>query len=63
MEGNRGQEPGSNRGGGGGVYGRQEKKVQEMGYPRGWELGEIENKFCNIVQFFTIEKAHRGGNH
>ena len=27
------------------------------------ELGEMGNKFHNIVQFFTIEKAHRGRNH
>ena len=45
------------------VYGRWEKRGQEMGYPRGWEPGEIGNKFHNIVQFFAIEKAHRGGKH
>ena len=25
--------------------------------------GRNRNKFRNIVQFFAIEKAHRGGNH
>ena len=34
-----------------------------MGYSRGQELGEIGSEFCNIVQYFAIEKAHGGGNH
>ena len=50
-------------GGGQGGEGRREKRGWEMGYPRGREPGVIENKFCNIVQLFPIEKAHRGGNH
>ena len=33
-----------------------------MGYPWGWEMGEIENKFCNDAQLFPTEKAQRGGN-
>ena len=27
------------------VYGRREKRGWETGYPRGWKLGEIGNKF------------------
>ena len=33
------------------------------GIPKGWESGEMGNEFCNIAQYFAIEKAHRGGNH
>ena len=29
----------------------------------GWGSGEIGNEFCNIAQYFAIEKAHGGGNH
>ena len=40
------------------------EEKEAMGYPRGAdrEPGEIENKFCNIAQFFAIAKAHRGRN-
>ena len=38
------------------MCGRREKRGWETEYPRGRELGEIGNKFCNIVQFFLIEK-------
>ena len=44
-------------------YGRREKRSQDTGYPRGEESGEIGNEFCNIAQYFAIEKAHRGRNH
>ena len=37
------------------------KERAEAGNPRGQEPGEMGNKFCNIVQFVAIEKAHRGG--
>ena len=30
---------------------------QETGYPRGWELGETGDKFCNIAQFFHNRKS------
>ena len=49
------REPGSN--GGGEVYGRQEKRGREMGYLWGQESGESGNKFCNIAQYFAIEKS------
>ena len=29
----------------------------ETGYPRGRESGEIGNEFCDIVQYFAIEKS------
>ena len=45
------------------MYRRREKRGQETGYPRGQELGETGNEFCNIVQYFAIGKAHRGGDH
>ena len=66
------------RGGGGGrnpgVMGErsirqsgEEKRGRETGYPRGigrgQESGAIGNEFCNIAQYFAIEKAHGGGNH
>ena len=38
------------------------KGGRKVRYSRGWEPGVIENKFHNIVQFFAIEKVHRGGN-
>ena len=30
---------------------------------KGPESGKIGNEFCNIAQYFAIEKAHKGGNH
>ena len=39
------------------VYRRWEKRGQETGYPRGQESGEIGNEFCNIAQYFAIEKS------
>ena len=45
------------------MYRRWEKKGWVTGYPRGQESEEIGNVFGNIVQYFAIEKAHRGGNH
>ena len=31
--------------------------------PKARKPGEIGNKCCNIVQFFAIDKAHRGKDH
>ena len=46
------------------MYRRWEKRGQETGYPREQELGGlIGNEFHNIVQYFAIDKAHRGRNH
>ena len=42
-----------------GVMGREVYRRLEK---RGWQPGEIENTFHNVVQFFTIENAYRGGN-
>ena len=39
------------------MYGRREKRGRETGYPRGRESGEIGNEFCNIAQYFAIEKS------
>ena len=46
-----------------GDVGAGTREVGKAGYPRGWESREVGNEFCNIAQYFAIEKAHRRGNH
>ena len=41
------------------VCGRRERRGRETEYPRGRETVEIGNKFRNITQFFSMEKANR----
>ena len=33
------------------------------GIPKGAGARRNRNEFCNIAQYFAIEKAHKGGNH
>ena len=41
------------------VYGKQEKTGQETGYPKGQELGETGNEFCNIAQYLNGKGMQR----
>ena len=57
--GTRGRHPGVILMGAGSLREVGEERVGD-GVPKEWELGEITNKFRNMVQFFMIEKAHIG---
>jgi len=49
----RGTGGGAQKKGGEKVYRRQEKRGQEVGFPRWWEAGEIEGNYATLCNIFN----------